>query len=139
MRVARVWSWANEALSEDWQLNQDFDRCVLAFEELAQLNVRSSLERKYGSLGLQAWVAGLARLDMCSMRPACCSRASCGHAAAGRATPAVSAIHFRYFWGTTVALYSAFTLKVAPHMSKTENLENVCICAVIAAMAAAST
>ena len=49
------------------------------------------------------------------------------------------AIHFRYFWGTTVALYSAFTLKVAPHMSKTENLENVCICAVIAAMAAAST
>ncbi|PRW44962.1 permease urea carboxylase system [Chlorella sorokiniana] len=45
----------------------------------------------------------------------------------------------RYFWGTTVALYSAFTLKAAPQMSAAENVENFTICAVILAMALIST
>lgn len=45
----------------------------------------------------------------------------------------------RYFWSTTVALYSAFTLKAAPQLSAAENVENFTICLIICAMAIIST
>lgn len=45
----------------------------------------------------------------------------------------------RYFWSTTVALYSAFTLKAAPQLSAAENAENFIICLIICAMAVIST
>lgn len=114
-RAGRAWDWANEALAEDWQFNVEFDRCVRASVGIGAVRA--------GAPG-RGWARAAAQsgpLRLCEHRP----------------SPSRPAR--RYFWRTTVVLYSAFTIKAAPQLSRSENWENYIICAVIAGMAAVST
>lgn len=118
-QAMRAWDWANEALAADWQFSMEFDRCAHASRGGEAPGGHGNMAARSGprvSLLVCFFFLSSSAAPYFSTPPPC-----------------------SYFWRTTLALYSVFTIKTAPQLSRRENLENCIICAAIVGMAAVST
>lgn len=102
-RAAQAWERANSSLSKDWHYNADFERCppslfLSILRKAAQRCSPSALACACVALECGPAITLNDRLNVC-----------------------------RLFWSLTLAIYTIFTAKTAPHMSLQENIENVAI------------